>query len=177
VLLPRNKHTQNDVILEPSWLVPTLQTQGVLALLVVMVKRLSTKQVALEGGREKEGRDIMVEKLNYGNHGVLVATNNSKVLRKKNTNKERKDSNMELWLPSLQCPSLRFGGDVWGRCKVSQDCPYVAPYRSSILGFQVCCSKDLLSQNPKHTHHCALGLAKFLNFFCLFLIIFNSKWH
>jgi hypothetical protein len=78
VLLPKNKHTQNDVILEPSWLVPTLQTQGVLALLVAMVKRQYTKEVALEGGREKEGRDIMVEKLNYGNHGVPAATNNTK---------------------------------------------------------------------------------------------------
>jgi hypothetical protein len=36
------------------------------------------KTVALEGGREKEGRDIMVEKLNYGNHGVPAATNNTK---------------------------------------------------------------------------------------------------
>jgi hypothetical protein len=88
-----------------------------------MVKRLYTKQVALEGCKEKEGRDIMVKKLNYGNHGVLASTNNTKVLRKKNTNKERKDSNMELWLLSLQCPSLRFGGDVWGRCKVSHDWP------------------------------------------------------
>jgi hypothetical protein len=61
-----------------------------------MVKQLYTKQVALEGGREKEGRDTMVEKLNYGNHGVLVATNNTKVLRKKNTNKERKYSNIQL---------------------------------------------------------------------------------
>jgi hypothetical protein len=56
----------------------------------------------------------MVEKLNYGNHGVLTLTN-TKVLRKKNTNKERKDSNIEVWPSSLQCPSLTFGGDV--RCQ------------------------------------------------------------
>jgi len=55
-----------------------------------------------------------MEKLNYGNHGVLTSTNNTKVLRKKNTNKERKDSNIEVRPPSLQCPSLTFGGDVWG---------------------------------------------------------------
>lgn len=40
------------------------------------------KQVALEGGREKERGEIMVEKLNYGDHGVLVATSNTKVMRK-----------------------------------------------------------------------------------------------
>jgi len=45
-----------------------------------------------------------------------------KMLKEKNTNKERKDSNIKVRLPSLRCPSLRFGGDVWGRCKVSQDC-------------------------------------------------------
>jgi hypothetical protein len=39
---------------------------------------LYTKQVALEGGKEKKGRNIMVEKLNYGNHGVPAATNNKK---------------------------------------------------------------------------------------------------
>jgi len=54
-----------------------------------MVKQLYTKKVAVEGVRKKEGRDTMVEKLNYGNHGVLAATNNTKVLRK---NKIRKES-------------------------------------------------------------------------------------
>jgi hypothetical protein len=42
-LLPKNKHNQSDVVVEPSWLVPTLQTQGGLALLVVMVKQLYNK--------------------------------------------------------------------------------------------------------------------------------------
>jgi hypothetical protein len=42
----------------------------------------TTKQVTLEGGKEKERREIMVEKLNYGDRGVLAATSNTKVLRK-----------------------------------------------------------------------------------------------
>jgi hypothetical protein len=38
----------------------------------------------------------MVKKLNYGDHGILVATSNTKMLRKKNTSKEREDSNVEV---------------------------------------------------------------------------------
>jgi len=38
----------------------------------------------------------MVKKQNYGDCGILAATSNTKVLRKKNTNKEREDSNVEV---------------------------------------------------------------------------------
>jgi hypothetical protein len=72
----------------------------------------------------------MVKKLNYGDRGILATTNNKKMLRKNNTNKEREDSNVEVRSPSLQLPSLRFGGDV--------RCHEIAQYgATSIICFRV----------------------------------------
>jgi hypothetical protein len=42
----------------------------------------TTKQVALEGGTEKERKEIMIKKLNYGDREILVAISNTKVLKK-----------------------------------------------------------------------------------------------
>jgi hypothetical protein len=42
----------------------------------------TTKQVALEGGTEKERKEIMIKKLNDGDRGILVAISNTKVLKK-----------------------------------------------------------------------------------------------
>jgi hypothetical protein len=43
---------------------------------------------------EKEKKEIMVEKLNYGNLGVLAIISNTKMLKKKNLNMEGEDFNV-----------------------------------------------------------------------------------
>ncbi len=48
-LLPMNEHTQSNVVLEPSLLVPMLQTQGAPTLLAMMVKQLYNKTSYIGG--------------------------------------------------------------------------------------------------------------------------------
>jgi hypothetical protein len=78
----------------------------------------TTKQTAFKGGREKERRKIMVEKLNYGDPRVLVVISNTKVLGKKTQIGKRGFKRRSATI--IISTSL---SQIWGRCKVSWDCP------------------------------------------------------
>jgi hypothetical protein len=59
----------------------------------------------------------MVKKLNYGNN------KQHKNVEEKKQKQGKRGLKCRNVIAITTRPSLRFGGDLWERCKVSQDCP------------------------------------------------------